>query len=134
MVSPPPLKPPTDKCINRRNTRGPPFGAAALNQTYSSYAFPSLGSINPAQQAQSSKGRESCLKSNEAWLSSDVYKPDGICLDEPTYNPFASDVGMLGNTFQRLIFLRVNPLDLCSVLIPHFLDGGSFSALAVSII
>ncbi|KAM5531272.1 hypothetical protein V8D89_015073 [Ganoderma adspersum] len=37
---------------------------------------------------------------HEAWVGSDVYKPDDVCLGEPTYNPFAFDVGMLGNMFR----------------------------------
>ncbi|EJF65250.1 hypothetical protein DICSQDRAFT_152498 [Dichomitus squalens LYAD-421 SS1] len=36
----------------------------------------------------------------EAWVGYGMYKPDDIYTGEPTYNPFAFDVGMLGNLFR----------------------------------
>lgn len=36
----------------------------------------------------------------EALYGSAAYKPWDIALGEPTYNPFAYDVGMLGNLFR----------------------------------
>ncbi|KAI1794200.1 hypothetical protein LXA43DRAFT_1118910 [Ganoderma leucocontextum] len=44
---------------------------------------------------------------NEAWVGSAVYKPDDVCLGEPGYNPFAFDVGMLGNMFRVYFSMAV---------------------------
>lgn len=38
--------------------------------------------------------------SAESLYGHDVYKPLDAALGEPTYNPFAFDVGMLGNIFR----------------------------------
>lgn len=38
--------------------------------------------------------------SDEACVGSDLYKPLDVWLGEPHYNPFAFDVGMLGNLFR----------------------------------
>ena len=48
---------------------------------------------------------------NEAWAGADWYNPSDIYLGEPHYNPFAFDVGMLGNLF------RVNFSVMCYFLI-----------------
>ncbi|KAI0745684.1 hypothetical protein C8Q76DRAFT_704535 [Earliella scabrosa] len=37
---------------------------------------------------------------DEAWAGADIYRPDDVYLGEPTYNPFAFDVAMLGNLFR----------------------------------
>ncbi|KAI0745683.1 hypothetical protein C8Q76DRAFT_37720 [Earliella scabrosa] len=37
---------------------------------------------------------------DEAWAGAALYRPDDVCLGEPTYNPFAYDVAMLGNLFR----------------------------------
>ena len=36
----------------------------------------------------------------ESWVGADVYRPHDVFLGEPTYNPFAFDVAMLGNLFR----------------------------------
>ncbi|KAI0745692.1 hypothetical protein C8Q76DRAFT_704559 [Earliella scabrosa] len=37
---------------------------------------------------------------DEAWAGAELYRPEDIYLGEPTYNPFAFDVAMLGNLFR----------------------------------
>ena len=37
---------------------------------------------------------------DEAWAGAEMYRPEDIYLGEPTYNPFAFDVAMLGNLFR----------------------------------
>ena len=43
---------------------------------------------------------------NEAWAGADTYRPDDVYLGEPTYNPFAFDVAMLGNLFRVRFAVR----------------------------
>lgn len=43
----------------------------------------------------------------EAWHGFGGYKPWDISLGEPTYNPFAHDVGMLGNLFRTYLMVSV---------------------------
>ncbi|EJF65244.1 hypothetical protein DICSQDRAFT_124494 [Dichomitus squalens LYAD-421 SS1] len=53
---------------------------------------------------------EHCRRpAQEAWAGADMYRPDDVCVGEPTYNPFAYDVAMLGNLF-RVNFSRAVPL------------------------
>ena len=43
---------------------------------------------------------------DEAWAGADIYRPDDVYLGEPTYNPFAFDVAMLGNLFRVQFSVR----------------------------
>ena len=43
---------------------------------------------------------------DEACMGSDLFKPLDVWLGEPHYNPFAFDVGMLGNMFR--VYLSVS--------------------------
>ncbi|KAM5542863.1 hypothetical protein V8D89_003247 [Ganoderma adspersum] len=47
--------------------------------------------------------------STEAWMGSDLYKPLDVWLGETQYNPFAFDVGTLGNLF-RVYFWEAVPI------------------------
>ena len=49
-----------------------------------------------------------CHPEEEAWVGAMLYKPDDVALGEPTYNPFAFDVGMLGNLFRVHFSVRSN--------------------------
>ena len=51
--------------------------------------------------------------SHEAEMGADIYKPLDVWLGEPEYNPFAFDVGMLGNLFRSHLSVRIATL-LCS--------------------
>ena len=44
---------------------------------------------------------------DEAWAGAALYRPDDVCLGEPTYNPFAYDVAMLGNLFRVHFSVRL---------------------------
>nr|VWO98560.1 Oligoribonuclease (EC [Ganoderma boninense] len=45
--------------------------------------------------------------SDEAWMGWDLYKPLDVWLGETLYNPFAFDVGTLGNLFRAHLFEAV---------------------------
>ena len=47
--------------------------------------------------------------SSEAWVGWDFYKPLDVWLGESRYNPFAFDVGMLGNMFRVYLAVRMRP-------------------------
>lgn len=56
---------------------------------------------------------------NESGHGSDVYKAWNGSFAAPTYNPFAYDVGMLGNLFRRHLRVRQN-FQQKTKLMPHF--------------
>ena len=45
--------------------------------------------------------------SDEAWIGWDLYKPVDVSLGQSQYNPFAFDVGTLGNFFRVHFWVRI---------------------------
>nr|VWO98563.1 APH domain-containing protein [Ganoderma boninense] len=54
--------------------------------------------------------------SDEAWTGWDLYKPLDVCLGESLYNPFAFDVGILGNMFRAYLSEAVPTLPALAAL------------------